>query len=209
MACIDDGLYSVSQTDWDSTLNDSNNKPVSVNQVIDLPALRARLASFELVRCGMRHEQIQREPDGLLPLVDASVDHGFVRETYCDSAIRSSRLSCAHTTARYKLAEMLDQIPGSVRNAEQVSQWKEKISKLDMAIIEVDQKKSDAELVHARESDRVCASLEHAAEARQALDQISLKIRQLVSSHNAYSDQLSELLREILACIDAAITDRQ
>ena len=170
-----------------------------------LEAARAALARFEFVRCGMAHERIRREPGGQEPLPNPAVDHGLLRAEYCDGETRSTRLACAHTGARRDFIALLDALPSGVTDGDRIASWKEEIERLDLAIIDVDWRKSDAELAHARQSAILCADGGDAPENVHELGAIAAGIQDLVREHRSYVDRLREIRNEVRAEIHAAI----
>ncbi|MEM7111473.1 MAG: hypothetical protein AAF614_03520 [Chloroflexota bacterium] len=170
-----------------------------------LSTLIEQVAGFALVRCCMRHEKIRREPGGINPLQNAAVEHGLLRGAYCSSQIRAKRLACAHTLARTRLLQMLDEIPAEACLLEQVLVWKEKIYQLDLAIIDVDWRKSDAELAHAQQSVVVVHHGDDAPEAMKELEAIERTIKRLDQEHTVYVERLLTLQTQILGTLQAAL----
>lgn len=151
-----------------------------------------KLADFDFTRCGMAHEKIQLNTEDNLPVLDSSVDHGFAREHYCDPAIRETRLGCAHTMARNNFENILNKLPESEFDADEVSRWKNEVQELDMAIIRTDWDKSDAELDHARILVELSEASEQSA-AQQKLHENESQIRELIKTQNKYIARLEQL----------------
>jgi len=150
----------------------------------------------------MQHEKVVRAGDGVSPLPNPSVDHGFRRAAYCSPEVRSRRLACAHTAARSKLAERLDAIPPSVIDPGQLQQWKAELSEVDLAIIQVDWRKSDAEIDHAAQSAAVLTRPEDPAR-REVLRATEARLELLDQEHCGQIDRLARLLEGIGASLDA------
>ena len=100
-----------------------------------LQNLRQLISGFDVVKCRMHHEKVQREPDGLCPVLNASIDHGFQRVPFCTGEVRRQRIACAHTMARINLVHALKDLPETVSSRDQVAQWKDRISRLDLEIV--------------------------------------------------------------------------
>lgn len=174
--------------------------PPGVNQEREsghLQKLRQLLSEFDPVKCGMRHEQIKRGPDGLYPVANTTVEHGFQRVTFCSADIRRKRVACAHTMARNNLIHALEDLSETVFCPDQVAAWKDRLTHLDLEIVQTDWKKGDAELAHARQSKEFCDEGGQASEAKAAFREIDGTIQDLVDKHGGCADRLSELLDEI------------
>ena len=171
-------------------------------QMID--QIRKELENFEFIHCGMAHEKIQRESDGISPLHDCAADHGLKRVTYCNAQVRSRRMGCAHTTARIKFLEILDKVPKTGLSSEKVEAWKQQVSDLDFAIIQVDQRKSDSELQHAQKSIELCDSPTKQAEISADLHKLNKVIDNQINEHGNYLNQLKSLRDEVLEFLASA-----
>lgn len=169
-----------------------------------LQTLRENLLDFDLVKCCMAHEKINRAADGFSPLKAGELRDDYQRATYCHFTVRSKRLACAHTKARNQLTDMLDSLPENVCSQGQRTQWKKQIFQLNLAIIQVDRKKSDAELAHARKSAEICAQGGDVLTVNEDLQQIDKTIQDLDNEHSGYVDHLSKLLIEILGPLDSS-----
>lgn len=174
--------------------------PASDNQKSEsdrLQNLRQLISGFDLVKCLMHHEKIKRESDGLYPVLNAAVDHGFQRVPFCTAEVRGKRLACAHTGARNRLTRALEGLSETVFSPDQVAQWKDRISQLEFKIVHLDWKKGDMEKEHARQSKEFCDGGGQVSEAEEAFREIDGTIRDLVDKHCVCVDRLSELLDEI------------
>ncbi len=171
-------------------------KPVSLDE--RLRAIEADIRSFDLSCCQLYHEKVKRKSDGITPIIDTSVEHGFERVTFCSNKTRASRLGCAHTSARVRLKNLIRKLPESFCHQAQAEHWTKCVIRLEMAIIRADMKKSDYELEHARCSANLCTSTQPAASTTEQLADLNEKIRLIELEHNACIQQLSSLCDEIL-----------
>ena len=176
-----------------------------MNQTRELEAARAQLVRFELVRCGMAHERIRRQEGGLAPLPNPAVDHGLLRAEYCDGRTRSTRLGCAHTGARNELVALLESLPAGVADGDRIARWREEVREIDLGIIDIDWRKSDAELDHARCSAVACADGGNLRENLERLAAIGAEIEGLVREHRSHVDRLEAIRDGVLGAIEAAI----
>ncbi len=168
-----------------------------------LEAARGALARLDCTGCGLVHERILRAPGGRNPLLNPAVDHGFLRGQYCDGKTRSRRLACAHTGARNELLAVLDSLPAGVAAADRIASWKREVVELDLAIIDVDGRKSDAELAHARQSALVCENGE-TPDGVETLKAIEDEIEALVREHRGCLERLRVIRDDALEAIRAA-----
>lgn len=169
----------------------------------DLHTISQQLAQFKLVHCCMRHEKIARESGSLTPLLDPIAKHGYQRLRFCSSTIRANRLACAHTLSRHRFAELLDKLVPEICTYEQVEGWKNLLNQLDLKIIDVDWRKSDAELAHAKQSSAVSQNNDTSAVA--SLEVLEMQIEQLNREHSSYVDQLSRLRQQVLDVLQSKI----
>ncbi|MEO0509192.1 MAG: hypothetical protein AAF065_04990 [Verrucomicrobiota bacterium] len=173
-----------------------------------LESLYQQISAFDFTYCGMAHERIQRVKEGLEPIRNASIDHGYQRSEYCCSTTRAQRLGCAHTTGRIRFCEFLDALPRPMFDEERITKWKEELQKLDLLIVKVDWQKSDAELDHARQSDALCQGTQESPERNAQLANTSQLIRELIDTHTDYIERLRQLRNEVLAEIRFAQAHR-
>ena len=165
-----------------------------------LESAAQQLSAFEFIHCGMEHEKIQRSGDGVEPLRNALADHGFQRFPYCSSGIRTQRLGCAHTSARGRFLQILNQLPPELASDAQWQLWKQELQQLDLDIIQVDRQKSDAELRHAKH----CSIPEYDAfpSLQQKLEQTESHIQHLIHTHQQYIQRLRQLRDAVLCQIN-------
>ncbi|WP_156817092.1 hypothetical protein [Rubritalea marina] len=146
----------------------------------------------------MKHEKVQRSNNGIDPLPCSLSGEGFKRFQYCSNAIRSKRLGCAHTTARIRMLQILDDLPTRVAPEKQIEQWKSIVQELEQSIIDVDRKKSDAELAHAIQSAEIQREATKKSEIQGKLANTAAHIAELIKTHNHYLDKLERLRNEVL-----------
>lgn len=170
--------------------------PVSLDE--KRQAIEAALRNFDLSCCLLHHEKVKHESDGIIPIMDTSVEHGFKRVTFCSNQTRSNRLGCAHTIARTRLKELIRELSENFCSQAQAEHWTQCVKRLEMDIIHADMKKSDYELEHARCSANLCASTQPMAGNTGQLEDLNEKIRLIESEHSACIQQLSSLCDEIL-----------
>lgn len=170
----------------------------------DLRAVCTQLEAFGFARCAMAHERVRRFPGTLRPRTSPLADHGWLRSPICASAKRLPHLGCAHTTARNRLRTLVEGLPPSVASREEIEGWRAEIVRLDLAVIDVDRRKSDAELDHAR------ASLALVDERGTAADVAAVEdvLNDLVAEFDDCQAQLQALRDRILARVRRALEAR-
>lgn len=173
----------------------------------ELESLCQQLAGFEISLCDMVHERIRRIPGSEQPVLSSLTEHGYKRVEYCSSDIRTPRLGCAHTMARFRLGDILDAVCGTYVDAEQIRQWKTRLKKIDDSIICVDRQKSDAELAHAQRC-VACHQSPDDKSLREQLENQAGHIRTLVEAHRQCVKQVEDLRDEVLSVLRSAADGR-
>lgn len=178
--------------------------------------LRNKIAGFEAVKCGMKHERIAREDDSIQPLYNPVADHGLQRCEYCSPAIRRTRVACAHTLTREQLRDALAtlklRIDEQGQDNDQLDDLRaldDRVVSLDRSIIELDQCRSDEELNHGQKSEIVCQQRQASRDCSDLeveLLQIDERIAALQAQHDEFVDQSAELRDDILLCLDQALS---
>jgi len=70
--------------------------------------LTTTVRNLRSITCAMRHERVRLNADGIPERRHVNIAHtDFVREGLCSWAMRSNSLTCAHTMARFVLADAL------------------------------------------------------------------------------------------------------
>lgn len=182
----------------------------------ELIEFRKKIAGFEAVKCGMKHERIAREDDSIQPLYNSAADHGLQRCEYCSSAIRRTRVACAHTLTRQILRDAIATLESRTGQQgqgngqkDQLRALDDRVVSLDQSIIELDMCRSDEELNHAQKSDVICQQRKagrDCVDLEDELIQIDQKISALQTQHDEFVDQAAELKDDILFCLDQALS---
>lgn len=99
---------------------------------------------------------------------------------------------------------LVEGLPPSVASREEIEGWRAEIVRLDLAVIDVDRRKSDAELDHAR------ASLALVDERGTAADVAAVEdvLNDLVAEFDGCQAQLQALRDRILARVRRALEAR-
>lgn len=174
----------------------------------ELTVLRDRIATFEGVKCGMKHEGVEREQDSIQPLYNEAVDHGFQRCEYCPNPIRRTRVACAHTNARNELRDAIGILQQRIGEQQQTTEQTddlrtldERVVLLDASIFTLDLGRSEEELVNAQKADEVCQGRQAGSDfsgPQDELRQSDQLISELEAQHDEYVDQAAILRDDVL-----------
>ncbi len=179
-----------------------------------LEELRNSINGFEAIKCGMRHEAVQRVAGSIEPLPNEIVDHGFLRCEYCPRERRQKHVACAHTNARNVMLDAVrtlqddDKLPVDQRRPQDLTQLNDDLVQLDVSIFQLDQRRSDIELEHAEIARQVCqaqAAGRDDVPLKQQYNDIGAEITRMESLHDEYVDQAAAIRDQLLARLNSAL----
>jgi len=127
------------------------------NRTHHLNSLREEIAALSIVKCRMSHERARNEPGSILPIESKLFVGSYERIGLCHHEVRAQRLGCSHTSARIKLADVLDELRPETDLA---GGWSQELNYLDNEIHLLDHRKGEAETIFARAREEFCRAAE-------------------------------------------------
>lgn len=165
-----------------------------------LLSLRERIASLEVLPCRLAHEQVvlqgglaQRRSQGM------GLEPALVRTGLCPGSLRARQLSCAHTSARDVLMRAIETMGKESLLAEgDAERLTADLRRISDSIHETDWNKNASEA-------RYALLLEQGPHEGPALLDEKRRLAELVSRHQAASEELSRMHGMLLECLDRAL----
>ena len=80
---------------------------MNADELKNFIALNKKIANLKAVKCRLTHERVKFDAETNLPVAESLPELGYERVGLCPPEIRSERLACGHTMARYLLEDAL------------------------------------------------------------------------------------------------------
>ena len=152
---------------------------------------------FFCQQCSLRHEQVRREKSGF-PVHQELTDYGYNRIGLCDSRYRENNLSCAHTGSRKNLIKILQLLPTEGQEKVRLDKLAKEIHRIEWDIIQIDIKKSGAEIEHARLTECLLQ------EQSDNKNHIKAELAETEASIASIITEYHELVNDMQNCLDEA-----
>lgn len=164
--------------------------------------LFGKISKLKTVKCRFAHERVRMNKETGLPVPEIIAEAGFQRIGFCRPEIRSERLSCGHTMARYLLEEALAAISSEGKNTESLTA---ELRDLTDQIHHLDRQKGDAdkrlaklfEKKHFQPETNLTADFEAA----------NTSIRNIERRHDECVERMSRLRDAVISEMKAIIED--
>ena len=106
-----------------------------------LSEIKQKLNAFQLIHCGLKHEEVLLDDKTRLPRMTGAIDEQvYKRQDLC--ANRKQRLGCAHSPANDHFKKLLDEIQA---NDPKIEKLKKEFNDLVLQIYMLDHKKGNLE----------------------------------------------------------------
>lgn len=153
------------------------------------------LTSLSCGKCDMQHERIAYHRNSKIPLSNAVAEHGFARVGLCPTAGRLVNLTCAHTSSRCKLVNLIKKIPDDLVAPQTREGWIRDIKDIDFKIVSLDVQKSDLEVRHAKVKKAQLSN--ETPESKSEIKEIEKRIEQVVTNYHVQVAAMSNLQEKI------------
>jgi hypothetical protein len=162
---------------------------------LNIEQARQAIAALRVQPCRMSHERVMFSGGAPVRRTGGG-EQVFVRAGLCSWDERLTQLACAHTTARYRLAELVDALEQlRLLDPDDAAATRVRVSELADAIHAADWAKSDLETRYAAASDA------REEESRAAIRQ---KILELEEEHSRVCKELEEIVLRLRHIIGSA-----
>ena len=165
--------------------------------------LRDQVASLHVHACGLAHERVIFETGQAKRLSRGiGVEPALLRTGLCPAEHRARQLSCAHTTARYALADAILALHerGALSDGE-AHACQSEINSIADSIHQTDWSKGEAEARYALMQERAAEG----ATAVLGVPEAEQWIAELVERHQRCVEQLRRLQEHILQRLNSAL----
>lgn len=155
---------------------------------------------LQCLKCSLFHEKVQGIKGNLK--TNSSLQHHtvFKRIGLCDYDLRRKNLTCAHTTARNHLINLIKQLPDEQVCADTKAKWTGEIKDIEFEIIKLDISKSDSELELANLTEDLAGIKSPKEQQRYA--QLQLQINQIISDFHRVVERMSVLKQRIINSVE-------
>lgn len=160
------------------------------------------LAHLRVDNCMMTHELIKREKNSIMPLAPQLLcDCPYWRGSLCDKKKRS-HLGCAHTGYRVMAKNMISGLAREVPVVEEIAEkYINDLNIIEWDIIQIDNKRQDAELAHAHISKKICETpaddKKQKSNLTEQLNNAAKDVDDLIQNHNSQNDKLRKLQKSV------------
>lgn len=158
-----------------------------------LARLRAALAAFTVRSCRIAHERVQMHDAQVVRRVSGA-DQLPVRVGLCDWTERAHQLSCAHTTARYRLADVITDLARlDLLSAGEAARLQQQVVQFADTIHAADWAKGEVEVAYA-------TAIEQRDEPGHR--RMETELQRLESTHSSASSELETVLQRLVEVAD-------
>lgn len=150
------------------------------------------LNKFEIVQCGLRHEDIRYDQKSGIPqkrFVGETVY--YERNNLCDSSLRKIRLGCAHAPSNIHFNELVKSVAAG---NEQIGEQLETFDDLITQIYALDHEKGEWDKKRAN-----CREMEQVPKAE--MEKIEAHLSGVDVRHRLLIDQLTQIKKDLLQSI--------
>ena len=158
--------------------------------------IRQQLSEFNLVQCGLYHENILMDPETKEPCKNISSNEvQYLRVKLCPMEVRSKRLGCAHSISNKRFEDLMDELKS---NDSEILELKNEFNTLFCKIYKLDHVKGELD------KELIIHDFDKSEESRDRI-QIKQDLQNSIETHNQLINELGILKEKLLKRVDQLI----
>ena len=161
---------------------------MNADELKNFIALNKKIANLKAVKCRLTHERVKFDAETNLPVAESLPELGYERVGLCPPEIRSERLACGHTMARYLLEDALSIL---AENGVETDDLKTGLDEATCRIHSLDHEKgfADKHLAQMIEKKYVQPESDFSKEIQTARD----AIKNIENQHTEYVEKIANV----------------